>query len=318
VFTRVEPERLPPIYADTRAAWEGPHSALPDVRIRVEAAGYHGTPVSFRILGPWASTASVPSTEGVSSRLFTFLLAAVILAILIGGALIARRNVRLGRGDRRGASTFALFMLAVLWLSWVLKIHHVAQRDELWIFLRGLSSSVFFTSVAWVCYLALEPYVRRTWPDVLVSWVRLLEGRFHDPLVGRDVLLGLLAGSSLTILRQAWPLGSRWLGWPAPPFDTAPFWMEFENLSYLRHAFANLLELSAANPFFNVIYIVSLLLLNALLRNRAWALVVYILFWSVLAALPSPHPYLQLVFAMVLISIIEYCVTNRTVRHYGA
>jgi hypothetical protein len=41
----------------------------------------------------------------------------------------------------------------------------------------------------------VEPYARRTWPKLMVSWQRLLNGRFRDPLVGRDVLLGLFAGS---------------------------------------------------------------------------------------------------------------------------
>ncbi len=45
--------------------------------------------------------------------------------------------------------------------------------------------------------MAVEPYVRRTWPKLMVSWQRLLGGRFRDPLVGRDVLLGTLAGAAI-------------------------------------------------------------------------------------------------------------------------
>ena len=55
----------------------------------------------------------------------------------------------------------------------------------------GLAFSCFF----WVLYIALEPYVRRRWPATLVSWSRLLAGGFRDPLVGRDVLVGCLAGA---------------------------------------------------------------------------------------------------------------------------
>jgi hypothetical protein len=39
-------------------------------------------------------------------------------------------------------------------------------------------------------YLALEPYIRRTWPELLVSWARILSGEFTDPLVGRDLIFG--------------------------------------------------------------------------------------------------------------------------------
>jgi hypothetical protein len=43
-------------------------------------------------------------------------------------------------------------------------------------------------------YLALEPYVRRYWPQAIISWSRLLTGRVRDPLVGRDMLFGVLLG----------------------------------------------------------------------------------------------------------------------------
>jgi serine/threonine-protein kinase len=49
-------------------------------------------------------------------------------------------------------------------------------------------------AACWVSYLALEPVVRRRWPDTLVSWTRLLRGRVLDPLVGRDVLVGVMGG----------------------------------------------------------------------------------------------------------------------------
>ncbi len=42
----------------------------------------------------------------------------------------------------------------------------------------------------WLAYIAIEPIVRRSWPELLFSWSRLLSGRFRDPLVGRDLLAG--------------------------------------------------------------------------------------------------------------------------------
>ena len=46
----------------------------------------------------------------------------------------------------------------------------------------------------WLIYIGLEPYVRRVWPRTLISWTRLLSGQVRDPLVGRDVLIGMLVG----------------------------------------------------------------------------------------------------------------------------
>jgi hypothetical protein len=40
--------------------------------------------------------------------------------------------------------------------------------------------------VYWILYVALEPGVRRMWPDIFIGGTRLLAGRIRDPLVGRD------------------------------------------------------------------------------------------------------------------------------------
>ena len=50
---------------------------------------------------------------------------------------------------------------------------------------------------SWLSYVAFEPHVRRLWPRTIVSWTRVLAGRWRDPLVGRDLLLGVLAGITL-------------------------------------------------------------------------------------------------------------------------
>jgi hypothetical protein len=62
-----------------------------------------------------------------------------------------------------------------------------------------LAQGIFRGAMAWLFYLALEPYVRRAWPDWLISWTRLL-GAWHvrDPLVGRDVLGGLAVAAITT------------------------------------------------------------------------------------------------------------------------
>jgi serine/threonine-protein kinase len=83
-------------------------------------------------------------------------------------------------------------------------------------FFTGVAFACFFGVLFGAAYLGLEPYVRRYWPRALVSWTRLVNGRFTDPLVGRDVLIGVACGflmASVTFLYQAVPLG---IGWPSP------------------------------------------------------------------------------------------------------
>jgi len=50
------------------------------------------------------------------------------------------------------------------------------------VFIMGVEIAAFVSFAMWLFYIALEPYVRRLWPKTLVSWHRLLAGRFR----GRD------------------------------------------------------------------------------------------------------------------------------------
>ncbi len=61
-------------------------------------------------------------------------------------------------------------------------------------FWESLGDSLPAGLLVGVMYLALEPYFRRRYPELLVSWTRLLSGKVRDPLVGRDHLWGVLAG----------------------------------------------------------------------------------------------------------------------------
>jgi serine/threonine-protein kinase len=68
---------------------------------------------------------------------------------------------------------------------------------------RGMGHSLMHAMEMWFAYVALEPFVRRIWPRVLVSWTRLLTGRVRDPLVGRDLLIGVALGCGITALSTA-------------------------------------------------------------------------------------------------------------------
>jgi serine/threonine-protein kinase len=66
-------------------------------------------------------------------------------------------------------------------------------------------------------YLALEPAIRRRWPWRITGWARLLDGRWRDPMVGRDVLIGLAMGVVALLLARVEWLSSAWAGVPPPP-----------------------------------------------------------------------------------------------------
>jgi serine/threonine-protein kinase len=56
-----------------------------------------------------------------------------------------------------------------------------------------VKGALLWSGIIWLIYLALEPFARKRWPVTLVSWGRLLSGNLRDPLIGRDLLIGVLA-----------------------------------------------------------------------------------------------------------------------------
>jgi serine/threonine-protein kinase len=166
--------------------------------VRIEAASYRGRLVSFQIASPWntrdsnsASNAEPGLLAGRAIALLTLLL------IVVGGLYLARRNLRMGRGDRRGATRVMLFLQGAMSVGWVLNEHHVPTLWE--VALLGVSAGfvVLIGGLFWVFYLASEPFVRRRRPEILTSWTRLLSGEWRDPLLGRDVLAGCAAGIAI-------------------------------------------------------------------------------------------------------------------------
>jgi serine/threonine-protein kinase len=120
-----------------------------------------------------------------------------IYVLLCGAALTAYANVRRGHADRQGAFRLAAFTFFLLVGVWIVSPHVNDVSDEQQRFFVGVGLNLFVAGAMYIIYLGLEPYVRRSWPSMLVGWSRLLSGRVRDPLIGRDVLVGVAARRSL-------------------------------------------------------------------------------------------------------------------------
>jgi hypothetical protein len=105
------------------------------------------------------------------------------------------------RGAVRVGSTVAILGL----LGWLFTGHHVSTDAERELLMEAMASALFNGFLFWMVYLALEPWVRRYWPQSLISWSRLLEGRFRDPMIGRDVLVAVPLGLAWALL--LWVVG---------------------------------------------------------------------------------------------------------------
>jgi serine/threonine-protein kinase len=267
-FKPAESEWTPPQWSDTRAAWTGVAPGRPDVPLRVEAAAYRGKPVYFGRIWPWELpermreyqyTAQEKAGNAISLALF--------LAVLAGAVFLARRNLRLGRGDRRGAFRLAVFVLVILTLAWGIEAHHLPTSSELGLFIVLTSFALFIAALVWLLYIGLEPFVRRRWPNALISWSRVLAGQFRDPLVGSNVLMGVALGVAGTCLLDTLRhFAEGWFG-RLPP---RPIMTSLDPLLGARGMIAQLLDIFPNDLFLTLGFFFLFVLLRLLLR-KDWA-----------------------------------------------
>lgn len=211
-----EPEWNPLIDCDVRLAWTGSYPGQPDVPIRIEAGSFSGVPVYFDVIAPWTIPSRMQETTQAQAHVGNIIALTLISVLLGGGVLLARANLKRGRGDKRGAFVMAGYLFVVLLAQWVLQVHHVKSFAELGMFADALQTGLLIGAVVWVIYVALEPYARRQWPHAMITWSRLLTGRFRDPLIGRDLLIGSLTGVAVSLLILLGGLIPGWLGRPGP------------------------------------------------------------------------------------------------------
>jgi hypothetical protein len=198
----------------------------PELAVRVEAAAYRGRPVFFGITGPWTQSARTPDAARRSAfdMVINTLATLIMPGLMLAGALLARRNVRLRRGDRRGAFRAASALFVLLMAAWALGDTHVPNlAAEINRGFMAVGQALFGAAVLWVTYLGLEPYVRHFAPGTLIGWTRLLGGAWRDPRVGRDVLIGVVAGLAMTACLAAHNLLPLAAGRPEPmPMTSDP------------------------------------------------------------------------------------------------
>jgi hypothetical protein len=142
------------------------------------------------------------------------------VAMIVGGVVLARRNVRLHRADRGRAATFGIFiLLASLAARLLSATHSTDPRVEVTVqIIGGLAFAGFNGATAWLYYLAIEPYGRRFWPDALLAWTRLWSGRLRDPRVGRELLIGMAFSALSLVIVEIPKLFPAVLGGQLPQF----------------------------------------------------------------------------------------------------
>jgi serine/threonine-protein kinase len=155
-------------------------------------------------------------------------------------------------------------------IDWLFGAHHTTDPGgEITLFITSLATSIFAAMYFGFAYLALEPYIRKYWPDGLISWARLIGGKYRDPIVGRDILIGAVAGVFTKLLWQLGFVIPKWLGHaPSRPPNIA-----LETLNGIGPAIAGFF--SPAFFIIPMIGVIGLVLLRMLLRRREIAVSVF-------------------------------------------
>jgi hypothetical protein len=227
--------------------------------------------------------------------------------MVAGAGVLAKRNMRDGRGDRRGAQRFGSIIAILLWLLWAFQMHPAETTGLLGALLLTIVTTAFYASLFWAMYLALEPFVRRHWPQTLVSWTTILSGRLRDPIVGRDVLFGVLLGVIVAIMIRAVDLWQGGTVWVAPALLGGARQIGGEVLTQIYGAIR-----TALFVFF------LLFLLRVVLRNALFAAIALVLFFSATSVLVGDNPLVDALttvayFSLLALAVLRWGLTTLTV-----
>jgi hypothetical protein len=212
-----------PASCDSAAAWSGRLSWAGNEAVTVQAGASRGRLTHFTIVHDWGWSTSPVDSLGADPSASLDWTNFIVFALLplVASVYFGARNLKLGRGDRRGATRIAVFVFVMNILESAFTTR--LSEDGLlsagwdWIAGRAFGHALMHSVSMWFAYVALEPYVRRLWPRMLVSWARLVSGRVRDPLVGRDVLIGSVAGIAVMALGALAVFATRQWGFARVP-----------------------------------------------------------------------------------------------------
>ncbi|HEY6573084.1 MAG TPA: hypothetical protein VI198_07160, partial [Candidatus Eisenbacteria bacterium] len=311
----VAPPRAFVAHADTVAAWRLSDSTAAETTLVAAAVSGHVVRVETyagrNALGRLGVEAD-DRDPGPQEWIGLFLYAVVPL---VGSIFLARQNLRARRGDVRGALVVGI-SIVILYLLDHLFSANVGEVG-LWGILLGftnmnpLGHALLHGVTMALAYLAIEPYVRRLWPSVLVSWARLVAGRLRDPIIGRDVLIGVGLGALLQFIAIATLGLERSLG-----LSTNPARLSEDLLVTMisapqivgQVAYALAIGFLRATEFFTL-----LVIFRFVLRNNNLAAVAALLFFSLI-----PIDYSsKAVLVDVISSLLVGCMIVFVALRYG-
>ncbi len=181
-----------PAYAfDERRSWTGWYPGHPEHKISVDAASWQGRLNYLRVTAPW-NRAETLLTRRIADSAFPLFYA--VAAVV--GFVLAAYNLRRKRGDVKGATRLALFVLMISVVQFLFLEPMASHQfgDYLGAFFVHLAYGLFRAAFLWLAYVAIEPLTRKQVPQLLVGSTLVLQGRWRTVRVGREILVGAAMG----------------------------------------------------------------------------------------------------------------------------
>lgn len=299
-FKAASPILTPPVFADARMAWDGTYPRRSDVPIHVEAAAFRGKPVFFRIFQPWnRPSPAEPERTGTAKKAVHISILVLLIGVLAGTFLLAWHNLKLNRGDRRGALRISAYLVLLEISARILQAHLVPDLGEmLGLIWMILSRALMFGAFVWVGYIALEPHIRRLWPHTMISWSRLLAGQFRDPRIGRDILVGGVFGITIPLLEEVVFLIASKLGSQTEPALATAGTV---NAALSARNYIGSLSTQLTSAVSGAVYLILFLFLLRLVLRKDWlAISVFIAAVTADGVMNRPNPWLSAFLALLV------------------
>jgi serine/threonine-protein kinase len=186
---------------------------------------------------------------------------------------IAHYNWKAGRVDLRGGTRVGIFCGVMSLIAWLFHAHHVASDAEQTLISSALANAAYVCLEYWLIYLALEPWVRRYWPQTMITWSRVVAGNWADPVVGRDLLFGTFFGIVYVLLIALYEYSNFRIG--------VPILGEFglENLNGFRSLAAYVAGLLFGEVSGSLIFLLTLFLVRVVLKKQWIVGIVWVAGW---------------------------------------
>jgi hypothetical protein len=289
---------------DQQFAWVGTHEGK---SVRVRAGAVRGRPVFFDVLGSWRRE----FPKEYNSQLGTFNLLNWMNVILSSSLFcltifLTIRNIRMGRSDMKGAIRGSGLLFVAVAIYVILQTHWSPDPAwQWWWWQLAVARSAGIGIQYGAFYLGLEPYFRRTWPELMISWSRFFAGEVRNALVGRDILMGAIFGvgkAAIFHLQHALPY------W----FSIKSVTPQFTQNSGLA-PFLGGLAASLTNPFLNSIGSLAVLfILLKVFRRKSIAIVIVGFIWT-LFSLQTENPWALLPLSILAGLLMATCTIRNGV-----